>query len=223
MTPILIRDLFPNGSLVQNSMKRRIIQFESHPTVSDGRSGFVLMWIIIAIPAILFLLGAVVDISRVWIARMELTNALEAAALSGVKTWGEATPNNSTARSSARQDAVIAAAANTVTGLNPLSPSDAVALVLDANDNSGNPNSNASTTGDIVLGQLTSSGSGFAFDADATPATGEFAVRTQKSVQIHSIWTSLLGIPLGPYDIQSGAVAIYDGQPRIAHVLTYSP
>lgn len=209
-------------------MRKHHLQSDLRRYTKAVRGGFVLMWIIVAIPAMVFLFGMMIDLSRVWIARIELTNALEAAALSGIKSWAEASNNNPSVRSGARQAAVQAAAANTVTGLNPYSlgtsPTDAVAVVLNVNSQSGSPNENKSNAGDIVLGQLSSSGPGFIFNPNAVPAAkSEFGVRAQKTKNVYSIWNSLFGIPLGPYGITSGATAIYDGQPRIVHVVSYVP
>jgi len=214
-------------------MMNRVPQYESRHSVQSARPGFVLLWVIVAIPAIVFLMGAVVDISRVWIARIELTNALEAAALSGVKTWGEAGTNDSGARANARGDAVIAAAANTVIGQhpyadspNPTSPAEAVVVTLDPNGENGGANGNTLSTGELVLGQLTPSGSGFSFNANTVPGQNEFGVRAYKTMRIYSIWKPMFGIPLGPYTITADAVALYDdtnGQPRIVHVVSYTP
>jgi len=189
--------------------------------------------VILIVPVLFFLFGAVVDISRVWLARIELTNALEAAALSGVKTWGEAgvTANNNpltspALRQNARTHAVTAAAANTVIGQDPAHPENTVVVSLNRNESVGStPNDNTFPTGELVLGQITASGNSFTFTASTAPANNnEFAVHTQKTMTIYSIWTKIFGIPLGPYQITSGAVAMYDGvQPRIAFVTSYAP
>jgi len=208
-------------------MQKRLRQVDlSQRSAVRSRSGIVIFWVIIIAPALLFLLGAIVDISRVWLARIELTNALEAAALSGVKTWGEAGTggNTSAQRQSARTHAQTTASANTVIGQNSGSPQAAVVVSLDRNETSGSgPNDNTSPTGELVLGQIISSGSTFTFNASSAPtANNQFAVRTNKTVTIYSIWSNLIGIPVGPYQITSGAVAWYDStqsQPRIVPYL----
>lgn len=191
------------------------------------RRGVVLLWLILALPALLFLLGMVVDVGRIWLARIELTHALEAAALSGVKSWAEANTNSQSARTQARQDAIAAAGANTVIGLDENDPSAGVPLVLQANQNSSNaPNDNNSATGELVLGAVNNNGAPFNFFAEVDPETGShfFAVQTSKTVQVYSIWSNLFGAPLGPYQITSGSVAIYEGnEPRLAHVVPPAP
>lgn len=191
------------------------------------RRGVVLLWLILALPALTFLFGMVVDVGRIWLARIELTNALEAAALSGVKSWAEADTNDQSARVQARADAVAAAGSNTVIGLDELNPSTGIALVLDLNqDLADSPNNNDSPIGELVLGAVNSDGAPFEFSAGTEPNPGSdyFAVRTSKTVQIYSVWSNLFGAPVGPYPITSGAVAIYDaGQPRLAHVAAQVP
>lgn len=191
------------------------------------RRGVVLLWLILALPALTVLFGMVVDVGRIWLARIELTNALEAAALSAVKSWAEADTNDQPARAQARQDAIAAAGANTVIGLDMGNPSSGIALVLAPNENlSNSPNNNDSPIGELVLGAVNSTGTPFEFSAgiEPTPGNDYFAVRTSKTVQIYSVWANLFGAPVGPYTITSGAVAIYEaGQPRLAHVTAQVP
>jgi len=187
------------------------------PPVTNRR-GVITLWIIVSLPVIFLLLGVVVDSARLWIARIELNNAVKAAALSGAKTWGE---GGST--SDARLDAQTAGLANTVHG--QLSNPDAtlaVPVTLDLNESVGNPNDNAAIDGELVLGGVNKASSPFLFFPDTDPvannANYHTSVLAQKSLEIHSIWGTVFG-SFGPYTIRSRAVAIYDdGQPRIAHV-----
>ena len=54
------------------------------------RKGVATVWLIATGPALLLLLILVTDIGNVWLARIELVNACEAAALAGAKVWGDA-------------------------------------------------------------------------------------------------------------------------------------
>lgn len=188
------------------------------------RSGAITLWMILVIPCLFAMLALLADVSRLWLARIELTNALEAAALSGVKTWAEE-GNSPANRSAARADALVAADANTVIGQSASAPADAVPVTLDANENPGaDPNDNDSPDGELVLGALVESGFVFTFCSNLPPGGGrEFAVRTRKTVTVHSIWTSLFGGTVGPYHVTSNAVAAFrDGQPRIVHMEVFS-
>ncbi|HWL08788.1 MAG TPA: pilus assembly protein TadG-related protein [Planctomicrobium sp.] len=184
-------------------------------SASHARRGAITLWMILIIPAIVLLFGVVVDMSRLWVARIELTNALEAAALSGVKTW-ENIGDTPTGRETARIHARTAAAANTVTGHGP--------LVLDENENTSNTNDNNLPSGEILLGRVNISGSPVNFQYNAEPDSGYyFAVRTQRTdLNVASIWTVpswIFGNAMGPYEITASAVAVYaNGQPRIVHV-----
>lgn len=54
------------------------------------RSGSATLWMLIWLPCLLALFVALVGVANLWLARVELENALEAAALAAVKRWGEA-------------------------------------------------------------------------------------------------------------------------------------
>jgi hypothetical protein len=53
------------------------------------RRGWATLWLIIWLPALLVLLSALLGIANLWLARVELETALEAAALAAVKEWGD--------------------------------------------------------------------------------------------------------------------------------------
>jgi Flp pilus assembly protein TadG len=52
--------------------------------------GSATIWLIAALPVLLILFCFVINIAQQWLARVELENALEAAALAAVKEWGDA-------------------------------------------------------------------------------------------------------------------------------------
>jgi len=180
-----------------------------------------MLWLIVVLPVLIFFFGIIVDVSRIWLARVELTNALEAAALSGVKTWERDHGDLSAPRTSAQ----TAAAANTVIGLTSVSGSSpqrsTVNLELNGGGNPSN-NGNADLYGQILLGKLTPAADGarFEFHPDQTPQDeGEFAVCAQKKIQLQSVWNKFFGNAVGPYHISCNAVAVFNaGQPRIVAV-----
>ena len=75
------------------------------------RRGISSLWLVVTIPIALLLVSAVVHFGNVWLARVELENALEAAALAAVKEWGEAGGGSTLVP---RNVGVSYAAANTV-------------------------------------------------------------------------------------------------------------
>ncbi|MFP6762659.1 MAG: pilus assembly protein TadG-related protein [Planctomycetaceae bacterium] len=131
-----------------------------------ARRGLSTIWVIIAIPAVMTMFVAVVDIGHIWLARNELKNALDAATLSGIKTWAE---GGTTAQS--RLDADNAMATNTILG---------TAITLDTTEG-GCTNGNVASTGELVLGVVTDNDSQFTFDCNQPPcpaATIVFAIDT---------------------------------------------
>ena len=54
------------------------------------RRGSATIWLIVTLPVLLILFCFVLNIAQQWLARVELENALEAAALAAVKEWGDA-------------------------------------------------------------------------------------------------------------------------------------
>ena len=54
------------------------------------RRGISALWFVLSVPIFLILLAVVLNIANLWLARVELENAMEAAALAAVKEWGDA-------------------------------------------------------------------------------------------------------------------------------------
>lgn len=134
----------------------------SHQT---SRRGIATIWVLAAMPVVLTLLVMIVDGGNLWVARMELKNAIDAAALSGVKTWGEGSGTLQ-----ARLDAHDAFNTNTILGTQySLS-------TVEGGCTNGNPAPSA--TADILLGTISDDASGFIFDCQGTPAcvTGTFTL-----------------------------------------------
>ncbi len=193
---------------------------------SPERRGVITLIVILIFPVIMSLFGGMVDLARLWQARTELTTALDAAVLSGVKTWSEG--GNSTAnRSDARDDALEAAAANTVVGQNVNSPSTAEPVTLNANEGVGvDANDNASPDGELVLGALQTSGGGtiYTFCSNSSPGgSSSFAIRARKTVTVHSIWKELLGVNVASLSSTAeSAGAILAGAAEHLHVQVIS-
>lgn len=142
------------------------------------RRGIATIWVILSLPTALILLVTVVEIGNLWTARTELQTNLEAAALAGVKTWGDLseaaslpmdphpTPGLFSITGDARDAAIAAFAVNSVNGqyftLNRNETDDSDDLV-------GYDNTNC--TGDIILGGFPTAG-GNAFNATAAVGCG---------------------------------------------------
>jgi hypothetical protein len=92
------------------------------------RRGIATIWVILSLPVALILLITVVEIGNLWTARTELQTNLEAAALAGVKTWGDESedssmpmdphpnPGDINITGAARDAAIAAFAVNSVNG-----------------------------------------------------------------------------------------------------------
>lgn len=139
------------------------------------------MWVIGLLPALALGMVVLTDVANLWLSHIELKNALDAAALSGVKTWGE---GNSTGL--ARLDAQAAFMSNTVRG---------AVWPLDATSGGCN-NGNVSSDGEIVLGAISDIGaSSYVFDCAQVPGcvtgtfTALFAVETDPNGDTFQIQT----------------------------------
>lgn len=118
-----------------------------------------------AMPVVLTLLVMIVDGGNLWVARMELRNALDAGALSAVKTWGEG--GSTTQARLAGQNAFNT---NTILG--------SQYSLSTAEGGCTNANPSPSATADVLLGTISDGSGGFIFDCQGTPAcvTGTFTL-----------------------------------------------
>ena len=145
-------------------------------------------------PALACLLCLVLEVANLWMARVELRNALDASALSAVKTWGE---GGSTL--AARVEGQTTAGLNTITG-------SSVVLGLNAG---GGTNGNDVNTGDILLGAITGTPGALTFDCNGTAScvTGTvnltIAVETNPSGDTFADPTSLSGDAETSFRIES--------------------
>jgi hypothetical protein len=58
-------------------------------THSQPRRGWTSLWLIVWLPVLLALFCGLIAVANLWLARVELENGLEAAALAAVKEWGD--------------------------------------------------------------------------------------------------------------------------------------
>jgi len=167
----------------QPSARRRA----SHRRGSSLRRGIATIWVIVSLPTALILLITVVEIGNLWTARTELQTNLEAAALAGVKTWGDEsealslpmnphpTPGAFAVTGAARDAAIATFAANSVNGqffsLNRNETND-------GDDQTGYDNTPATLcTGDIILGGFPTAG-GNSFNVNSAVGCGRSTMST---------------------------------------------
>jgi Flp pilus assembly protein TadG len=171
---------------------------------ATGRRGVATVWMILATPAVLTMLVVVVEIGSLWLAQIELTNALEAAALVGAQDWARLTaeipPESLGDISSGVRDGVLTlAAANTVNGKS---------VVLNDNYGGSAPNYNLSASGNVVLGAVTVTGNQLMFDPNLVPTPTElFGCHVQATVSVTSIFSKLFGINSMSYSVTRSATA----------------
>ncbi len=136
----------------------------------EAHRGVVALWTLLMIPVLLVMFAVVVEGVHLWLARVELENALEAAALASVKEWAESgSAPGQDWTDGARIVGVDYAEANlinqTQVGIDKnLSP--------DTFDIATNPNENASCEGDVVFGAITEEDP-YVFEADVAPSCNE--------------------------------------------------
>src|SRR5262245_65509190 len=75
------------------------------------RRGSATLWMVMWLPCLMVLFCVLVGVANLWLARIELENALESAALAAVKQWGDAGGGNTLVP---RQEGVAYAHANSV-------------------------------------------------------------------------------------------------------------
>ncbi len=172
---------------------------------SQTRQGVAALWVILTIPIMVILTVIVVEVGNLWLARMELENALEAAVLAGAEEWGSTAGGDTLV---SRQVAASFAASNPVRG-------DAIAL--DLNYNPAATNDNTSLVGELVFGAATFGPNGTFFfepliEPDGSAAgAGDYAVRAQRTVEVSPIVSSLFGYGLPTFEVSAISEARYSG------------
>ena len=166
------------------SQSRPSSRFASSTRLRTLRSGIATIWVILSLPVALILLITIVEIGNLWTARTELQTNLEAAALAGVKTWGDESEDSSmpmdphpnpgeiSITGAARDAAISTFAVNSVNGqFFSLSRNE----TDDGDDLVGYDNTNC--TGDIILGGFPTAG-GNAFNATSAVGCGRSTMTT---------------------------------------------
>ncbi|QDU99218.1 pilus assembly protein TadG-related protein [Lignipirellula cremea] len=185
--------------------------------------GIASIWTLLLVPVIAIGLVLVVEIANLWIARAELENAMEAAALAAVKEWGDNIGGSTATPRTVGKDY---AALNTVRKV-PVVISD----VRDDSNPVGNPNENVSYTEDLLFGAITSTpvdAPNHVFNASVAPNCGvgqPYAVRAKKRVKANSVCANLFGVNLNGFFVQAEAVAVYDcvsKRTQLIRIATYA-
>src|SRR5262245_49278927 len=131
---------------MNDAIARRFIKCSSR----RQRRGSATLWLVIWLPCLIVMFCVLVGVSNLWLARIELENALETAALAAVKQWGDAGGGDTCLP---REVGVAYARANSVRA-NP--------VVIGTNYNpGGGPNQNdqcqaglAPPTGNLIFGAV---------------------------------------------------------------------
>ena len=156
---------------------------------------------------------AVLELATLWEAQVELNDALDSSALAAVSEWNAMQNLSNFSTEIPREIGVDYAAANTVLG---------VPVPLATNYDSGNsPNENTSCAGNIIFGNLTSSGSVYEFNAGTTG--GLLAVRVQATVPLNGFCAAMFGASL--FDVSASSTAFFNtiaGKPELVRITTYT-
>ncbi|MCY2991718.1 MAG: pilus assembly protein TadG-related protein [Planctomycetota bacterium] len=153
------------------------------------RRGVATVWLIAAAPALLVLLALVTEIGNVWLARIELGNAVEAGALAGAKAWGDAGTDTAAARVIALASALEFTNANWVHRQPPVTP-------------------------DVVFGSFDA---GVFTPAPPAITIGQFACRVNATANVNPLWAGTT--VFCTKTVQNSATAWYSAPvPRLVHV-----
>ncbi len=151
----------------------------------------VTAWTIICLPLLMTILFAVAEVAHLWHARVQLENALEAAALATVQEWGR--------RGGGAKHLAAALAAGRAYG--------------EANAVHGTPvrlsDRKIVPAAAWSFGTATPNGSGFDFTPDPE-ATAKFAVVLQFTVRVARLCRPILGASLGESTVTATSIAFYD-------------
>jgi len=166
-------------------------------------NGMATIWIIASGPALLALFVLVTEIANLWLARIELRNAVEAGALAGAKVWGSGVDDD-TSRSAARIAARDFAQANLVTG-----------SVVTVGLNDSGSGGNAACDGDVLLGSIAAGQ--LNTDLSGSIAADSRGCRVHVVAQVASLWGGFGG----PWHVQAAATARYDpAGPRLTQIVS---
>jgi Flp pilus assembly protein TadG len=189
------------------------------------RRGSATLWLVIWLPCLMAMFCALVGVANLWLARMELENAMEAAALAAVKSWGDAGGGDTLAP---RHVGVGYAHADSVRR-NPVVISDNYNAASAPNQNAQATVGMTPPTGNLVFGAIDDSDpNNITFNAGIAPTCGSpnkrYGVRAQAIVPLPSLgFGSFLGT-ISQYNVQAKATAMYDcasGRPKLVRIDTF--
>lgn len=147
-------------------MKRILTDTNSH----QDRRGIAILWLVIWGSLFLTFFCVVLEFATLWQAQIEANNALDSAALAAVKEWGV---SGTGPTQIPRNVGVAYTVANPILGV-PFTPATNFTVPVP-----GNPNGNASNTGNFVFGAINSTSDPITFNgnADAGCAAGDVTIR----------------------------------------------
>lgn len=145
-------------------------RISSNTNPHQNRRGIAILWLILWGAMFLTFFCVVLEIATMWQAHVEVNDAFDAAALAAVRDWG-VSGTNSTQIS--RNVGVAYTVANPILGV-PFTPTTNF-----TNPTPGNPNGNASNTGNFVFGAIDGITDPITFNgnADASCAAGDVTIR----------------------------------------------
>ncbi len=168
------------------------------------RRGAVTIWTILCLPLLMTILFGVAEVGRLWHARTQLENAVEAAALAAVQEWAE---RGGLAKNlpSALEAGRAYAEANVVQGL-PVRLGDRQSVRSVA----------------WSFGSAAPRGAGYDFTANPD-ASSQFAVVLSASVRVARLCRPLFGATLGETTVTATTAAYYDAndtppRPRLVRI-----
>lgn len=184
----------------------------------------VALWTLLMLPVLLVLFAVIVEGVHLWLARVELENSLEAAALAAVTEWAETSGGPSSGwTANARLVGQQYAAANTINQTPVVIGSNVSVSPFDA---TANPNENGPCTGDLVFGAVVQAIPKYIVASSQAPECAGSArnhvVRAQARHEAPSLIGGFLGVNFGgPFPVSATATAMYDcdlKRPRLIRV-----
>lgn len=173
---------------------------------SAARRGISTLWLILALPVAVIGLAIGVEAGQLWLARAELQNSLEAAALAAAKTWGDQIAGGGGSDTAASRGAAVNfALANRVGGQAFNLPNNYTAPTP------ANPNGNQNASTGLRFGRLVD-GTPSTFDPNADPAftaANERGVTITASFTVNGVTQNLFGSSPGSTTLQATASAAY--------------
>lgn len=139
---------------------------EDHGQNVQPRSGLITFWAIVSLPIFLCMLCVVLEVGNLWLARIQLKNALEAGALAAVKNWGDAGGGDTNiSRQVGNQFASVSLINGAVVDLSTID------ATLNYNAMNGT-NQNGNCTGVFVFGAITDDSPEYVFDSCSAAGCG---------------------------------------------------